>query len=1257
MLFDELVDIKPDISYDDEQNSITKNDIYKDIMDNSDYITQKILDHSSIRDILYNLYQAIYINNKIKLIITNNQFNDEEHSTIPLCYVSVGGKNSSYILDDRYLCRYKQGTYIESTILNQFYMSYINQKIKNKSFDCDQGNYFSATIYNLIYLDGDYTIDLCNQYISSSDDELKSLIYELNITACNVHLSIAKEYLDMNNFKYNYYLFIPKELTKIGNNRIKGGYHIYILLNKNLFHRNDINNYIKNKYLNDGYFNKAFSLPIFRKNFNEIISKNIENCLDDILDSKPLMSCSGILPFGKKQSDSRIYTLFDYKIIDDSIQFNGISYTKEKLYKRIDKQKNDMQDIDNQFIEYDQYINIKDKIIDEYDEENIQSHRIIYKCDKSIYAFINALHSLLYILNKNHPFWKNLSLRNGDLRIKLLSYIYDMFVFTYIVKNRSYELQSIDRLIIYETINVAFPLLQKSCEYDPLSKGKRKDFQNILNILIRKQYSVFYKIFINSKIKVPLDKINGDINLDPLSKTQIKEYTNKILSNDIDNELNSNSEDKFTLLDLINHIKNSIQYFMSNICWLFCNEIVEQLSSDIECVSITNEHQYQNIKQIKYFIIYIYILYGYKYNWKKLKTTCTILFYLCKYYILIYKGSDKIKYYFYNTRLLESFIPYPYNQWIIDEKNVFINDLYKFVYTELFDPTLYTTNNSIYKISYIKNILNIITSLPGFEKLEKNFFMSYDNISELNKKISENLSDLIKPDLNIVFHKTHINCGYIPVRSGIIRIKIDCKFNKPMKSWNYEEFNPMFEYSYEFSKDNRNIVLDHYSNVPFEYETSTNLVNKMLRQILSDNKTYNYVLSYLSYGVHSLGDRDMLFIAHGSGSDGKTVLSTMYKLALGKNISETVITENIGNKKYTFKYINPNTFVTTMSANALIEKSNHSSSHNEGGKANLNGARVCIMEEPENNSHGVVFNSSLIKELTGGGEINARRIYQSSEQFKPNALLFLAMNNDIEFTEADIAMRRRIVAYRFEHKFVQVNMTNDIKIDNQTTFLANDSINEYINNPKHWSAFFSLLLSTSLRSIGNYGLNLSSIPMTSNIKLYTNNLFERTIGIDNIFNSFIKYNSKSYYTYSEIYDIYHHKPVNNKLLQKLKNKYSHFIPLEELGDRLHDYFKNIESKNSTIKYKTKDDIMKQYLDTIISRYLPYIKYYSGEDGVWNKLKSKMFINDSDIIQTQYAKTAIIILLEKLNDIKVSTNLKNGDDYKNIYILNHELILY
>jgi putative DNA primase/helicase len=130
----------------------------------------------------------------------------------------------------------------------------------------------------------------------------------------------------------------------------------------------------------------------------------------------------------------------------------------------------------------------------------------------------------------------------------------------------------------------------------------------------------------------------------------------------------------------------------------------------------------------------------------------------------------------------------------------------------------------------------------------------------------------------------------------------------------------------------------------------------------------------------------VFFLMHGVGANGKTTFLETLREILEE-------------------------YATVMEFKTVLEKRDSGVSNDI---ARLQGARLVIAKEA---SEGHGFNESLLKEITGGDTISARKLYQEAIEFRPCFKLFLAANHKPVVRENSEALWRRVRLIPFDAHF------------------------------------------------------------------------------------------------------------------------------------------------------------------------------------------------------------------------------------------------
>lgn len=166
-------------------------------------------------------------------------------------------------------------------------------------------------------------------------------------------------------------------------------------------------------------------------------------------------------------------------------------------------------------------------------------------------------------------------------------------------------------------------------------------------------------------------------------------------------------------------------------------------------------------------------------------------------------------------------------------------------------------------------------------------------------------------------------------------------------------------------------------------------INVFMNKLFPVKDLNRYMWDHLSSCLIGSNKNQTFNVYHGSGSNGKSILSDLMAVTLGEykgTVPITLVTEKRG----------------------LI-----------GGTSDevlkLKGVRYAVMQEP---SKGVKLNEGIMKELTGGDPIQARGLYSESEIFEPQFNLVVCTNNLFDVDSTEDGTWRRIRKVDFMSKFI-----------------------------------------------------------------------------------------------------------------------------------------------------------------------------------------------------------------------------------------------
>ena len=267
-------------------------------------------------------------------------------------------------------------------------------------------------------------------------------------------------------------------------------------------------------------------------------------------------------------------------------------------------------------------------------------------------------------------------------------------------------------------------------------------------------------------------------------------------------------------------------------------------------------------------------------------------------------------------------------------------------------------------------------------------------------------------------------------------------FNNGVIDFNTKEFRHGYPQDY-ITKTTR------VNYVPFNPESYTETVvqiNDFMDKLFPIPELNKYMWNHLASCLIGTNKNQTFNVYHGSGSNGKSMLTDLMTHALGD-----------------YKGTVPITLVTEK-RNAI------------GGTSSeiiqLKGIRYAVMQEP---SKGVKLNEGIMKELTGGDPIQGRALYSESETFEPQFNLVVCTNNLFDIESNDDGTWRRIRKCDFVSKF----MSEDEAHTDETPYIFEKDKDLKHKIPLFAPIFTSMLVKIAFETEGNvpdceYVLNASN---------------------------------------------------------------------------------------------------------------------------------------------------------------------------------------
>ena len=164
-------------------------------------------------------------------------------------------------------------------------------------------------------------------------------------------------------------------------------------------------------------------------------------------------------------------------------------------------------------------------------------------------------------------------------------------------------------------------------------------------------------------------------------------------------------------------------------------------------------------------------------------------------------------------------------------------------------------------------------------------------------------------------------------------------------------------------------------------------IHTFMAQLFPNEKRRKYMWEHLASSLLGTNTNQTFNIYTGVGSNGKSVLVTLFGMVLGD-------------------------YKGTVPISLITQKRLGIGSPSE--VAQLKGIRYAVMNEP---SKGDVINEGIMKEITGGDPIQARELYKQSITFIPQFNLTCCTNTLFDIRSNDEGTWRRIRVVEFESKF------------------------------------------------------------------------------------------------------------------------------------------------------------------------------------------------------------------------------------------------
>ena len=408
----------------------------------------------------------------------------------------------------------------------------------------------------------------------------------------------------------------------------------------------------------------------------------------------------------------------------------------------------------------------------------------------------------------------------------------------------------------------------------------------------------------------------------------------------------------------------------------------------------------------------------------------------------------------YNFRQTRELYCLPYNQYLADSANIggkrgtensYIGNWFNSLYQEFIEPEL-RTNQSITRIVKYYDLLR---KLPAYKQEIGN--LKITTTKEFTNEITKGIRDCISMSVarkdTKVNEENAANSKYFPMLNGFV-------------SFEYQNGGKM-----TYHKDNYGIYMKGHTLIPYEknYDYScpmmkeaTEAINAIFPNDPETIEEHDYALkimaTYLIQCRH-----DQFTINYGTGGEGKTVFGDMCSALLGSpSVGSTgYLTE--GDEE--IKFSTPCGLATTIEPEAIFhEKQMHG--HDEGGVVELNGKRLCVIQEPPNKNGMETLKSANLKKIVGGASVSGSHKYGMNETFTANAHISIQTNTLYNIDDTTNGTARRTIVMPYHAHFINEGMIVSEAIrKHKFTKKADETICEKINNsiPFRQALFYMLV--------------------------------------------------------------------------------------------------------------------------------------------------------------------------------------------------------
>lgn len=165
---------------------------------------------------------------------------------------------------------------------------------------------------------------------------------------------------------------------------------------------------------------------------------------------------------------------------------------------------------------------------------------------------------------------------------------------------------------------------------------------------------------------------------------------------------------------------------------------------------------------------------------------------------------------------------------------------------------------------------------------------------------------------------------------------------------------------------------------------------------LGNQELVRFIQRAVGYSLSGYTSEQVLFVLYGNGRNGKSVFLDILNEVFGS-------------------------YSTNIQPQAIMAGKNNSDASPEIAK--LDGARLVTTTEP---NEGERFDEGLLKQLTGGDRVSARKLYENEFEFTPQFKLWMATNHKPYVRGRDEGIWRRFIIIPFDKQIPLHEVDRDL---------------------------------------------------------------------------------------------------------------------------------------------------------------------------------------------------------------------------------------